>query len=49
MNPDLLLKYVTVDDMVTTHLWGQEYSFARAEEKSKELGHNISQFVNIGP
>ena len=47
MNPDLLLKYVTVDDMVTTHLWGQEYSFARAEEKSKELGRNIDQFVNI--
>ena len=47
MNPELLLKYVTVDDMVTTHLWGQEYSFARAEEKSKELGRNIDQFVNI--
>ena len=47
MNPDLLLKYVTVDDMVTTHLWGQEYSFARAAEKSAELGRNIDQFVNI--
>ena len=47
VNPELLLKYVTVDDMVTTHLWGQEYSFARAEEKSKELGRNIDQFVNI--
>ena len=47
VNPDLLLKFVTVDDMVTTHLWGQEYSFKRAEEKSKELGRNIDQFVNI--
>lgn len=47
INPSLLLKYVTVDDMITTHLWGQEYSFQRAEEKSRELGHNIDQFVNI--
>ena len=43
VNPELLLKYVTVDDMVQTHLWGQEYSFKRAEEKSKELGRNIDQ------
>ena len=43
VNPDLLLKYVTVDDMVQTHLWGQEFSFKRAEEKSKELGRNIDQ------
>ena len=47
VNPELLLKYVTVDDMVQTHLWGQEYSFARAEEKSRELGRNIDQFVNV--
>ena len=47
VNPELLLKFVTVDDMVQTHLWGQEFSFKRAEQKSQELGRNIDQFVNI--
>lgn len=47
VHTDLLLKYMTSEDLVKSHIWGMEYSFQRAAESSARHGRNIDQFINI--
>lgn len=47
VNPKLLLRNITIEELTQAHIWGMEYSFQRASDSSIKLGKNIDQFVNI--
>jgi hypothetical protein len=47
VNPNLLIRNVSLEDMTKSHIWGMEFSFQRAAESSARLGRNVDQFVNI--